>query len=182
LNAPVLVAALSTGNKIGLAVAAAIFIAFSLWSSFIAPRRWPDFPGRALNVFIVVSVALFGMMLAAVEVFAVEEEEAEASEGTPEAGGSEKRIMVGETEYRIELPPTATKLAAGTYDFHVVNDGKQVHNFVVDGPGVEDETTPNLQPGKEADLRVKLTNGTYDVYCSIDGHRQLGMEARLTIG
>lgn len=177
-----LVAALSTGHKVGLALAAAIFIAFSLFSSFVAPRRWPDFPGRALSVFVVGSIVLFGLMLAAVEVFGVEEEEAGANEGAAEAGGTGKRITVGETEYRIDLPRTAATLAGGTYDFHVVNEGKQVHDFVVNGPGVQNEKTANLQPGEEADLRVKLTKGRYDVYCSIDGHRQLGMEARLAVG
>ena len=179
-----LVAALSTGHKIGLALAGAIFIAFALFSSFVAPRRWPDFPGRALSVFIVASFVLFGLMLASVEVFGVEEEEAGAHEGkaAPEGGGKEKQIPVREREYRISVPRTSAKLAAGTYVFHVVNDGQQVHNVVVTGPGVQGETTPNLQPGKEADLRVKLTKGTYDLFCSIDGHRQLGMEARLSVG
>lgn len=177
-----LVAALSTGHKIGLALAGAIFIAFALFSSFVAPRRWPDFPGRSLSVFIVASFVLFGLMLASVEVFGVEEEEAGAHEGKAEAGSAANRIMVGETEYRIDLPRTAAKLAAGTYVFRVRNEGNQVHDFVVNGPGVQNERTPNLQAGKEADLRVKLAKGTYDVYCSIDGHRQLGMEARLTVG
>lgn len=178
-----LVAALSTGNKIGLAVIAAIFIAFALLSSFAAPRRWPDFPGRALSVFVVASFVLFGLMIAAVEVFAVEEEEASAHEGTPEAAGGPKRITVGESEYRIDLPrTTAGELAAGTYVLHVVNKGKQVHNLVVEGPEVDNEATPNLQPGEEADLRVQLTKGSYDLYCAIDGHRQLGMESKLAIG
>ena len=66
---------LSTGNKIGLATAAAIFVAFSLVAAFVAPRFNPDFPGRrGLTVFIVVTAALFVMMLAAVEIFGVEEE------------------------------------------------------------------------------------------------------------
>ena len=37
-----LLAALSTGNKIGLAVVGGTFILFALTSSFILPRRRPD--------------------------------------------------------------------------------------------------------------------------------------------
>jgi len=39
-------AGIATGNKIGLAAVTATFIVFALLASFVAPRRWPDFPGR----------------------------------------------------------------------------------------------------------------------------------------
>ena len=71
----VIVAALSTGHKIGLLVVALTFIGFALLSSFVFPRRNPDFPGdRGLSVFIVVSIVLFALMIGAVEIFAVESE------------------------------------------------------------------------------------------------------------
>jgi hypothetical protein len=68
-----LLAGIPTGHKIGLAVVAAVFIAFALVSSFVVPRRRPDFPGRAgLSVFIIASLVLFGAMIAAVEIFGAE--------------------------------------------------------------------------------------------------------------
>ena len=70
-----LVAALSNGHKLGLGLFAALFIAFSLVSSFVAPRRNPNFPGRGLFWFVAASFALFVAMLAAVVVFGKEEEE-----------------------------------------------------------------------------------------------------------
>ena len=61
---------LSTGNEIVLIVVAAIFIAFALVSSFVVPRFKPDFPGpTGLSVFALASVALFGLMVAAVNFF-----------------------------------------------------------------------------------------------------------------
>ena len=61
---------LSTGNEIALIVVAAVFIAFALASSFLVPRYKPDFPGPAgLSVFVIVSVAMFGLMVAAVNFF-----------------------------------------------------------------------------------------------------------------
>ena len=61
---------LSTGNEIALIVVAAIFIAFALASSFLLPRYKPDFPGPSgLSVFVIVSVAMFGLMVAAVNFF-----------------------------------------------------------------------------------------------------------------
>ena len=82
-----MLAAVSTENKILLGGMAAIFIAFSLLSSFYWPRRDPNFPGERRNVFIVVTAILFVGMLLAVELFAVEEEE--------EHGGEEAAALVG---------------------------------------------------------------------------------------
>ena len=61
---------LTTGNKIVLIVAAAIFIAFAVGSSFLVPRYKPDFPGPAgLSVFVIASIALFVMMVLAINFF-----------------------------------------------------------------------------------------------------------------
>ena len=54
---------------------ALIFIVFSLVSSFVMPRRDPNFPGEKRNLFIGITAVLFVCMLLAVELFAVEEEE-----------------------------------------------------------------------------------------------------------
>lgn len=60
-------AELSTGHEIGLIVVAAVFISFALASSFLVPRYRPDFPGAAgLSVFVIGSLALFGLMIAAI--------------------------------------------------------------------------------------------------------------------
>jgi len=68
-------AAVSTQNMILLGGMALIFIVFSLVSSFVMPRRDPNFPGEKRNLFIGATVVLFVCMLLAVELFAVEEEE-----------------------------------------------------------------------------------------------------------
>jgi hypothetical protein len=71
-------AALSTGNKIGLAVTAGAFVAFALAAAMLVPRYRPEFPGRrGLAPFIVVTVALFLLTMTAVFVFGQEEEEQE---------------------------------------------------------------------------------------------------------
>jgi len=61
---------LPVGHEIGLIVVAAVFIAFALASSFLVPRYKPDFPGpNGMGVFIIASVVLFGLMIAAVNFF-----------------------------------------------------------------------------------------------------------------
>jgi plastocyanin len=164
----VLVAALSTGNKIGLAVVAAVFISFALTSSFVAPRRWPDFPGRnGLSVFVIASIALFAAMITAVVVLGVESEAKGAAEApTTTASSAARTVAVSETEFKITLP--STKLTPGKYTFVVKN---------VSGR----EGTPLIQPGGTAKVTVSLAKGDYTVYCSVDGHRAAGMVAKITV-
>jgi hypothetical protein len=179
----VLFAGLATGHKIALIVAAGVFIGFSLVSAFVMPRRNPDFPGRGAGIYYVVTVLLFIGMIGSIEVFGAEGPETASSAVAETTGPDRGTIQVSEREWRIVLPAsTATTLRAGVYDFHVVNKGQQVHNLTVDGPQVDKAHTPNLQPGQSADLKVKLVAGSYDLYCSIPGHKELGMDAKLLVG
>jgi uncharacterized cupredoxin-like copper-binding protein len=184
----VLLLGLSTGHKIGLGLAVLGFAGFSLIVSMLVPRWYPQFPGRGLRVFLVTCLLLFVGMMAAVIVFGRESSEAEAKgpETTTEAtataptttASAATSVPVSETEFKITLPKST--LAAGSYSFEVKNDGKIDHDLVVQGNGV-DEKTPTIAPGKSATLKVDLKPGTYDVYCSIPGHKQAGMDLKLTI-
>jgi mono/diheme cytochrome c family protein len=75
------VAALSTGNQIGLAVVGGAFIVFSLVSSFVLPARYPNFPGRHVGWYVAAGVLFFVAMISAVIVFGVEKKEAEKPGG-----------------------------------------------------------------------------------------------------
>ncbi len=159
---------LSTGHKVGLALAAAGFAGFSLIVSMLVPRWRPQFPGRWLPFFLVVCVLMFFGMLAAVEVFGKESES--------EAAG--QTVQVSEVDYKIRLPEST--LQAGTYTFEVRNEGKLSHNLTVNGPGGQ-EATSDLGPGSSATLTVELKPGSYDFFCSIPGHKQLGMKQKVTV-
>ena len=79
------VAGLSTGNKIGLAVVGAAFILFALVSSLVVPRRNPNFPGKNIGWYVTACVLFFVAMLAAVLIFGKEKEEPAGDRGTPAA-------------------------------------------------------------------------------------------------
>ncbi len=174
-----LLAALSTGNKIGLAVVGGTFILFALTSSVILPRRRPDFPGRnGLSIFVLACFVLFFAMLTAVFVFGVESEAKGAEKPAATAGHT---IPVSETEFKITVP--AQKVAPGKVTFAVRNVGKIQHDLVVSGPGVTGAAkTPLINPGQTATLAVTLAAGSYTLYCSVPGHRAAGMVAKLTVG
>jgi mono/diheme cytochrome c family protein len=90
------IVALSGGQKLGLLVVAAIFIGFALASSFLFPRSNPDFPGPRLRLFLAVSIGLMIAMLAAMAVFAREEEEEGGHAAEPAAQAEE--TTPGETQ------------------------------------------------------------------------------------
>jgi uncharacterized cupredoxin-like copper-binding protein len=90
-----------------------------------------------------------------------------------------KSVPVTEVEFKIELP--STNLSPGAYTFDLTNKGHVGHDLVFNGPGVSNEKTPVIDPGKTAKLTVDLKSGTYDVYCSVPGHKQAGMDVKVKV-
>ena len=186
---PAVLLALATGHKIGLITVAVIFVIFALLSSMVIPRFRPDFPGRGLPFFLLATVVLFVAMLTAVLVFGRESEEAEAGGEEPAqttttgkgggGSGTVQKVAVTETEFKIALPKTS--LQPATYEFDVKNDGQVGHDLVIDGPGVDDEKTPVFDGGQSETLKVTLESGTYDFYCSVPGHKEAGMDVKVTV-
>ena len=165
-----LLASLSTGHKVGLAVVAAVFIAFALTSSLVIPKRRPDFPGKnGLSVFVIASVFLFASMLSAVFFFGKESEAKGASETAAAV-----TVKATEIEYKITL--STHKVHHGVVTLVVKNAGKIAHNLTVQGG----KHTANIAPGKTVKLTVTLKKGVHTLYCSVPGHRQLGMVTKLT--
>jgi len=111
-----------------------------------------------------------------------------SSNSTPSApaGGSSTPAVSGTPvdvtlkDFSITVAP-GTKFKAGTYTFVVTNQGPSSHDLTVNGPGVSTQGTPIFGPGKK-NLTVTLSNGTYDLYCSVPGHKALGMDTHITVG
>ncbi len=166
-----LLAGLTTGHKIGLGVVALVFIAFALTSSILAPRRRPDFPGKnGLSVFVIACLALFAAMVSAVLIFGKESE----AKGASAVAAKGTTVQVQEKDFAITL--STHKVPHGTVTFVVKNVGKVAHNLTIQGG----KATPNINGGGTAKLTVTLKTGSYTLYCSVPGHRQLGMVTKLT--
>ena len=93
---------------------------------------------------------------------------------------SGKKIDVTEKDFSITVAGGAT-VKPGTYTFVVVNKGPSSHDLSINGPGVADKATPISGPGTQT-LTVTLKKGTYDLFCSVPGHKALGMDTKLTVG
>ena len=190
--------ALSTGHEVGLGVTAAAFIAFAIASAFLFPRIRPNYPGGGLLAFVVVAFLFFFGMLTAVEVFGAEsKKEAEhpvASETTAEAPTSTTASTTNEaptttaptsqtstvqlTESEFKIVAASNRVRAGEITFKVRNDGKLAHDIAIAGTS---DKTKLISPGGTAELKVTLKPGTYELYCTVPGHKAAGMDLKVTM-
>jgi nitrite reductase (NO-forming) len=83
-------------------------------------------------------------------------------------------VTVIATDFKFKLSPLTVK--AGMVTFKVVNKGKVMHDFKIDG-----KRTPVLAPGKSATLTVTLKNGKYPYVCTVDAHAAAGMKGTLIV-
>ena len=167
--------ALTTNQKIGLGLTAAVFIAFSLLAALVFPRGNPDFPGkRGLVPFIIVTVILMIAMLSAVEVFAKEEHHGEAAgeTGTTETqttptGTTQTQTTPTSTSPAAPPPPPAGNPQAGKAVFDANGCGS-CHTFSPAGSnGTVGPDLDNALKGKDAafihqsivDPNAEITSG-----------------------
>jgi uncharacterized cupredoxin-like copper-binding protein len=88
-------------------------------------------------------------------------------------------VSVDESEFTIAL---GTKtLHPGAYTFQVHNKGTIAHNLTIEGPGVSDQASPTMQPGSSGQVSVTLQAGTYQFFCSVDAHRDRGMQVTVQV-
>jgi uncharacterized cupredoxin-like copper-binding protein len=88
-------------------------------------------------------------------------------------------VAVTEKEFSITLDKTS--FAPGDYTFAIQNKGSFKHNLTIEGPGVDSKTSPTLVGGESGSLTVTLQKGTYELKCSIPGHKDKGMELKITV-
>jgi plastocyanin len=96
------------------------------------------------------------------------------------AAASGKKIDVTLKDFSITVAG-GSSVQPGSYTFVVTNNGPSAHNLTINGPGVSDQATPTFGTGTK-DLSVTLKSGSYDLFCSVPGHRALGMDTKLTVG
>jgi uncharacterized cupredoxin-like copper-binding protein len=80
------------------------------------------------------------------------------------------------------LDPARARLARpGLIDLRVRNDGARPHGLVLE-TSVGKLQTGTIQPGRSAEIRVRLRAGVYRWYSPLDSDRARGMGGRLTVG
>jgi len=99
------------------------------------------------------------------------------AEGTAEAEGGVLEIpATGATNYEF----AEATAPAGSLTIRSPNETPTEHNIAVEGGGV-DELGPVVGEGDVSEIQVDLEPGEYTFYCSVEGHREAGMEGPLTV-
>lgn len=98
---------------------------------------------------------------------------------SPSPSASGTVVTVTETEYALQLSPNT--FSPGTYTFVAENAGNTTHALEIEGPGIEEQKTNTLSPGDSGQLTVELQAGTYELYCPVGGHKDLGMKTEITV-
>jgi len=99
--------------------------------------------------------------------------------GTPGLGAP-AIIHMTAREWRYE--PKEVNLSQGDVIFDVKNGGLIEHNFVVEDEAKKKRAEiPYIEPGQTLETTVTLEPGTYTIYCSLPGHRDVGMIATLRL-
>jgi plastocyanin len=102
--------------------------------------------------------------------------------GSDENGAGESTssaLDVSETDFKLD--PASLKVdAEGKVTIRATNDGEKDHALEIEGQGVEEETE-TIAPGESAEVTVELKSGSYEMYCPISNHRELGMEGTIVV-
>jgi uncharacterized cupredoxin-like copper-binding protein len=110
---------------------------------------------------------------------ALAEAGAAKAKGTAEAKSGVLTIPAdpgGSTAYQF----AAAEAPAGQLDIKSPNESSVDHDIAIEGNGV-DEKGEIVKNGGVSEVKVDLKPGEYTFYCSVPGHREGGMEGKLTV-
>lgn len=81
------------------------------------------------------------------------------------------------TEFKYSSPTIELNAGEKT-SIELKNAGTVEHDFVIDAAGVK----VSIQPGNTATRNLgPLSAGTYEIYCSVPGHKEAGMVGTLVV-
>lgn len=110
----------------------------------------------------------------------------EARGGSGSGGGfvseqaAQRVEVVADPEGLLKWTQDDYRATAGDVTFVVKNPSPSRHNFVVEGNGVK-ATSPTFGTGEQTYTLKGLQPGEYLIVCTVPGHREAGMVAKLIV-
>jgi hypothetical protein len=92
------------------------------------------------------------------------------------------RLLVSGDEFRLVLSRATVKRGPAVIQFH--NRGEDPHDLRLQRIGLSATrmvSAPEVAPGELVELETRLNTGRYRLWCSLPGHRELGMRAVLRV-
>jgi len=97
--------------------------------------------------------------------------------GAAGAGGT---VDLTATDFKFD--PSEPTVKAGDVTFSLKNDGQVQHSLEIEDVNGEDvEIEGDVSPGSSGTLTADLKPGTYEFYCPVDSHKEMGMTGEITV-
>ncbi|MGH2953099.1 MAG: plastocyanin/azurin family copper-binding protein [Solirubrobacterales bacterium] len=110
------------------------------------------------------------------------EEPAPEEEAPAEDGGAGGTVSVeADPGGQLAYVQSSLEAPAGAVTFEFTNDASIGHDFVIETPDGEEVTRTEVITGDSTSTDADLDPGEYTFYCSVDAHREAGMEGPLTV-
>jgi hypothetical protein len=100
----------------------------------------------------------------------------------PAQAAAPQRLLVEASEFRFTL--SRTKVKPGPAIVQLAIRGEDPHDLKLRKLGkarAQIASVPETLPGGVAEWRGKLSKGRWELYCSIEGHKQAGMRSVLNV-
>jgi plastocyanin len=157
----------------------------------LSQAEFPGSPGRARAVMGISALLVLGTVTSAVATSSKRHEEGKAEAANPQeptkapppgGGGEGSTLQVSaDPSGQLKFEQSTLKAAPGKVTIDFENPSPIDHDVTIAERSKKVGGTKTVAKGKVSAV-VDLQPGSYTFYCSVDGHRQAGMQGTLTVG
>jgi plastocyanin len=184
-----LAAAHDEPSKTPFYIAGSLFAVWAVVLSAIGLRN-SEFPPSGTVARVVMAISFVGILattsLAVATSTKKKEEGGErageqaASQGSTGGAGGGPVALATDPTGQLRYDKKALSAKAGKVSIALTNSSTTPHNVVVEKDGKKVGGSEAIVKSKST-LTLSLTPGDYTFFCSVDSHRQAGMEGKLTV-
>jgi plastocyanin len=90
-------------------------------------------------------------------------------------------LISADASGQLRFDKDALQAKAGNVRITMNNASPVPHDVSIEGPGGVSQQGKTVSKGGASEVQLALKAGTYTYFCSVDGHRQAGMQGKLTV-
>jgi uncharacterized cupredoxin-like copper-binding protein len=114
-----------------------------------------------------------------------DDEDSSSNAATPAAttgggGGAGGAVDLTATDFKFD--PSEPTVKSGEVSFTLKNDGQTEHSLEIEDVNGEDvEIEGDVSSGSSGTLTANLAPGSYEFYCPVGNHKEMGMTGEITV-